>query len=503
MGHERRSHKPVPGGMLKMVTYKISTLNPVNDLSVYESFIINQLYEGLVELDAGMNPVPGLADFWTINDSFTQFAFRIRPHIPTTRGEFVTAMDVRSSFENLIRIDAARPTAIHHFIAEIVGVDEWLAGETTEISGMIVPDGTHIKFQLKHSTPDFLYFFATDQAKILLTDDAQPGKLMGAGPFTVGTFSDEGMTLLPFKNYFRGSPYLDSIVIHFDDTGLEDSFGQLLNGQVNLIDCPLWGVDSLAKQPGIVVQKRLSLGFEFMGMRVDRPGLDNKNLRNSIARHIDWARLDSVEIPYFMMAQGVIPPGMDGYRPNLKNPFRQPYSQQNPGKLIPAKFSDSLIFGITDSLIAETEESWIFDDFIEYPLPVKSKVLSWTDFDAALTNGSMDFFTLGWVAEIPSTSRYLYNLFHSKGVGNYFGYQNTNVDRLIEKALGATDKAQQTVLCQAIEDSILEDVPLIPLNFVFNAFAYDSHLQGFKLSELGFSTLNCEELWFDNIGADQ
>ena len=171
--------------------------------------------------------------------------------------------------------------------------------------------------------------------------------------------------------------------------------------------------------------------------------------------------------------------------------------------MIPAKFSDSLIFGITDSLIAETEESWIFDDFIEYPLPVKSKVLSWTDFDAALTNGSMDFFTLGWVAEIPSTSRYLYNLFHSKGVGNYFGYQNANVDRLIEKALGATDKAQQTVLCQAIEDSILEDVPLIPLNFVFNAFAYDSHLQGFKLSELGFSTLNCEELWFDNIGADQ
>lgn len=503
MGHSAAARQPVAGGTLRMLSYKISSLNPMDDLSIYESFIVNQLYEGLVELDAGLHPVPGLAEFWTIDSAFTQFEFRLRPHTICHNGLIVTAVHIRSSFEKLIKIDAAHPTAVHHFINELVGVDDWLTGKTPDISGIIVPDGTHITFRVKHSAPDFLYFFASDQAKILIPDESQPDEMIGAGPFMVSDFPDSGMTLIPFKKYFRGEPYLDSIVIRFDDTGLDDSFGELLAGQVNLIECPLWGVDSLAKQPNVIVQKRLSLGFEFLGMRIDRPILKNKDFRKSLSRSINWKTLDSVRIPYFRRAQGVIPPGMDGYRPNLKNPHRQTQPRQDARKLNSAELADTMIFGLTDGLIEETEDSQIYNDFKKFPLPLKSEVLSWADFNQGITAGSLDFFMMGWVAEIPSTPRYLYNLFHSKGVGNYFGYRNATVDRLIEQALETTDRAQQTVMCQAVEDSILEDIPLIPLNFVFDAFAYDSHLQGFKLSELGLSTLNCEDLWFDKTGSDK
>lgn len=498
------NQQPVFGGSLKVVSYRILTLDPVKDLSVYESFVINQLYEGLVELDEGMNPVPGLAEFWTIDSAFTSFTFQLRPHVAFHNGEILTAEEVLKSFENLIKKDASRSTAIHHFIEEIVGVREWLAGKSPTIRGITIPDGSHIQFKLRRSIPDFLYFFATDQAKILITDQSSPDTFIGAGPFTLDQRTDSCMTLLPFRHYFRGRPYLDSIIITFDEEDLDEtSVDELLAGSVNLIECPLPAIDSLSLRSDLHVQKRLALGFEFLGLRLDRPPLRDRNFRKLLAQTIDWSRLDTLAAPYFRRAQGVIPPGMEGFRPNLINPAREPEYQPGPEKTVPKKFTKPLVYGVTSSLVKGTENDIIYRGWSGLGIPIIPNVLNWTDFDNALEIGGLDFFMMGWIVEIPSTSRYLYNLFHTKGVGNYFGYSNPNVDRLIEKALSTTDKSQQIVLCQTVEDSILQDIPLIPLNFVFNAFAYNSHMHGFKLSEMGLSTLHCEELWFDGKGDNQ
>ncbi|MCF7801112.1 MAG: ABC transporter substrate-binding protein [Candidatus Marinimicrobia bacterium] len=492
-----KSSESATGGVLKMHIYPPLTLDPVNDLSVYESFLLNQVHSGLVELDEGLRPIPGMAEFWTIDSTFTRFTFQLRPHITFQNGKPLEMPDVYQSFLYLIQRDAQQTTAVHHFIDEILGIDQWLAGEIQELPGITIIDSSHIQFTLKRSTPDFLYFFAADQAKIILREkpDALP---VGAGPFMIKNITDTLITLSLFQQYFQRTAYLDSILLYLDDTSTGDKeFDYLLNGKVNFIECPLWGVDTLSTISRFQTQKRLSLEFDFIGLRVDRPPLNDINFRSLLFQRINWSRISKPDNPYFVRANGVIPPGMDGYRPDLVHPLFKPENQRDPELNLPEKFDRSLIYGVVDTVYVDTEDDFIIQDWMDLGVPLKWPPFSWSSFDHALTRGEMDFFVMGWLVEIPSTPRYLYNLFHSNGVGNYFGYHNPNVDALIQAALHTDDKRQQILLCQAIEDSILTDMPVIPSSFVFTAYAYDARFRNVNLSEMGLPTLRCEDIWIE------
>ncbi|MCF7842343.1 MAG: ABC transporter substrate-binding protein [Lentisphaeria bacterium] len=494
---ERHRAIPEQGGILKMLIYPPLTLDPVNDLSVYESFLLNQVHAGLVQLDEGLQPIPGLAEFWTIDSSFTRFTFRLRGQIRFHNGKPLQMQDVYESFLYLIKRDAQQSTAVHHFIDEIRGVDEWLAGESQELPGITILDSIHIQFTLKHSTPDFLYFFTADQAKIMLREKPHTPPV-GTGPFIIRQISDTLITLTPFRDYSSKKAYLDSILLYLDDTASgEKEFEYLLNGKINFIECPLWAVDTLATITRFQTQKRLSLEFDFIGLRIDKPPLNDKNFRILLFQSIDWSRLINPDNPYFDRAKGVIPPGMDGYRPDLVHPLLKPENQKTPKIHLPKKFDRSLIYGVVDTVYVNTEDDFILQDWTALGVPLKWPPFTWRSFDHALIRGEMDFFVMGWLVEIPSTPRYLYNLFHSNGVGNYFGYNNARVDALIQSALHTDDKRQQILLCQTIEDSILIDMPVIPSSFVFNAYAYDARFRNVSLSEMGLPTLRCEEIWIE------
>ena len=505
-GADTKTHpNPVPqtGGTLKMIIYPPATLDPASDLSVYESFMVNQLYEGLLELDESLNPMPALADFWTIDSSYTHIKLHLRQGVIFQNGTPLTAAIVRKSLLRLIHLDNIRHTAVHHFITEITGVADWLNGASSSVSGIRVLDSSHLEVDLSSGTPDFLYFFSSDQAKIVIpSGSAGSRRLVGAGPFELGAVTDSVTLLQPYPDYYRGRAYLDSILLYTDNNATEESaFEMLLNHRLNFIESPLWGLDSLAEYPGIKTQKRLGLEIDFIGIRTDRGPLRNRKFRQLLFQAVDWDKLQVADLPYFKRAAGVIPPGLPGYRENLIHPLLDPRRHIDPESALPKSFKDSLIYGMTDTVYVGSEDDMIITAWQKLGIPLKWPPYTWTTFNKALNGGALDFFVMGWVVEVPSTPRYLYNLFHSKGVANYFAYKNPTVDSLIEKALSSTDRTQQILWCQAAEDIILKDAPILPSNYVFTAFAYDASLQGIKLSALGISILRCENLWFASKAA--
>ncbi len=486
-----------------MSIYPLVTLDPVSDLSVYESFVVNQLYEGLLELDEGLNPLPALADFWTIDSGYTHIRLHLRQNVIFQNGTPLTTAIVRNSLLRLIHLDNIHPTAVHHFITEIKGVADWLNGVSDSVAGIRVLDNSRLEIELRSGTPDFLYFFSSDQAKIVIPADSSGNRqLFGAGPFELGAVTDSVTVLQPFPGYYRGRAYLDSILLYTDNNATEESdFNRLLHHRLNLIECPLWGLDSLAEYPWIKTQKRRGLEIDFIGIRTDRGPLRNREFRQLLFQAVDWNKLQMSALPYFKRAVGVIPPGLPGYRENLMHPLLDPKRHIDPKSALPKNFRDSLIYGTTDTVYAGSDDDKVITGWRKLGVPLKWPPYTWTAFNTALNTGALDFFVMGWVVEVPSTPRYLYNLFHSHGVANYFAYNNPTVDNLIEKALYSTDQARQILWCQAAEDIILEDAPILPSDYVFTAFAYDTNLRGVKLSALGFSTLRCENLWFTSGAA--
>jgi ABC-type transport system substrate-binding protein len=60
-------------------------------------------------------------------------------------------------------------------------------------------------------------------------------------------------------------------------------------------------------------------------------------------------------------------------------------------------------------------------------------------------------------------ANWLYDVFHSRGVFNYTGYTNPEVDAIMEEALGTADPLQRPRLWNQAHEMILLDAPVVPV----------------------------------------
>ena len=82
---------------------------------------------------------------------------------------------------------------------------------------------------------------------------------------------------------------------------------------------------------------------------------------------------------------------------------------------------------------------------------------------ATLSVVKMSYWGILTRSDICARETLVEDLVHSKGVFNYFGYQNAEVDALIERALGARDRQTAAQLYREVEQKILDDVVIVPV----------------------------------------
>jgi peptide/nickel transport system substrate-binding protein/oligopeptide transport system substrate-binding protein len=78
----------------------------------------------------------------------------------------------------------------------------------------------------------------------------------------------------------------------------------------------------------------------------------------------------------------------------------------------------------------------------------------------------------GWGHDYPSIEDYLTPMIASNGDANFAKYANPKVDELLAQGNGQSDPAKAIALYQQVEDIALEDMPLIPLYHVQDAFLH-------------------------------
>ena len=63
----------------------IRSLDPAKATDLETMWVVDQLYEGLLELDANLRVVPALAEAWSVSDDGLDYRFRLR-HATSTTG---------------------------------------------------------------------------------------------------------------------------------------------------------------------------------------------------------------------------------------------------------------------------------------------------------------------------------------------------------------------------------------------------------------------------------
>jgi ABC-type transport system substrate-binding protein len=122
------------GGMYRrMLGDHPSTLDPASLTDIYGRAVVSQLFDGLVQFDADLKPLPALAEFWEASRDGRTWTFTLRRGVTFHHGREVTAQDVVYSFTRLLGLK--RPVTATEVFQHIQGATEFMQGKTTSVQG--------------------------------------------------------------------------------------------------------------------------------------------------------------------------------------------------------------------------------------------------------------------------------------------------------------------------------------------------------------------------------
>jgi ABC-type transport system substrate-binding protein len=177
------------------------------------------------------------------------------------------------------------------------------------------------------------------------------------------------------------------------------------------------------------------------------------------------------------VAQWIVPPGLFGYDPNYRNPYRQPNVEKAKHLLADAGYPNGidpatgkrleLDYDVAESGSAGRQVAALLKRQIE-SCGIELKIQSWQSvtWEERVRTGKTQFFGYGWLADYPDPENFVFLLYgpNSGGV-NYANYDNPEYNRLFEQMRSMNDGPERLAILNKMRDIAVEDCPWI----------YDSH----------------------------
>nr|NIS83488.1 hypothetical protein [Anaerolineales bacterium] len=428
--------------------------------------IVGELFSGLVQLDTNLRPIPDLAERWEVSPDGKVYTFHLRRNVTFHDGKPFTAQDVRYSWERACNPDTESNTA-ETYLGDIVGVSEVIAGEVDEIRGLRVVDDYTLEVTLDAPKAYFLAKLAYPASWIVDEDtiEAIEENPNGTGPFQLVKFDEtEVIVLARNSSYHRGPVALEYIVyliypgysIRLYEAGEIDivSIDNDLVERARDPSDPLYGT----------VLDSIGLCTYYVLFDVEQAPFDDLLVRKAFALAIDKDRYN--EVVYEgegVIAQGLFPPGLPGYNPDVTAPGYDPVGALEALSASSYGGADALpeiIFTISGSGFDIPPSAAVLMDMWEKNLGVEVTLeqLDWDSFLDELHRGNHgQMVNIGWCADYPDPENFADILFHSGSKMNHGHYSNPEVDVLLEQARVEEDFEKRKDLYWRIERMIIDD----------------------------------------------
>jgi ABC-type transport system substrate-binding protein len=466
------------GGSLILLFRDPPTFDPHLAEDSISGLFVNEIFGGLVTIEPfNFSVVPDLAESWEVSEDGTVYTFYLHPDAKFHDGKPVTAQDVKWSLERVTNPEVQSPVA-DTYLNDIVGVEEKLNSQATDIEGVRVIDDRTVEITIDAPKAYFLAkltyptAFVLDRSNVEGNDDwiRSPN---GTGPFKLAEYTvGETIRLARNEYYHLGPP-------HLDDVEMILSGGSSLilyeNDETHVSGVGLADVERIL-DPSSPLNPQVhtypaSFSTSYIGLNVNEPPLDDPKFRKALNLAVD--RETIAEVVYegaVRPGKTILPPRFPAYNPNL-DPY--PYDPEAARQLLAeSKYGDDLenlprlTLSISGSLGAAVPlglevmlQSWEQ----ELGLQVEIQQTEWATFLQDVNDKRYQMFRLAWGADYPDPQNFLDILFHSHSQGNNTNYNSPEVDALLEQARVERDPGARVELYQQIEQMILEDAPWVLL----------------------------------------
>ncbi|MBS7525502.1 peptide ABC transporter [Fusibacter paucivorans] len=278
------------GNILTVSTTSLNgQFNPVMTDNLYDTWVVNLVFEGLITNDAKGNPIPAAAADWEISEDKRVYTFHLADGMTFHDGEPVTAQDVAFTYYTMADPNYDGPFS--YAVADIVGVDAYQKYETDAITGIKVIDESTISFEITSPNVqkiwDFSYGIMPEH--VYRYDNWETFKAMVSNPIGSGIMKFDAFKIGDYvqlsanEKYFKGSTAIDGVIIKIQP--IETATAALAAGGIDLVN-PSASLDNydMMISTGIAnVQEFTGNGYNYIGFNLRSPKLSDKRVRQALA----------------------------------------------------------------------------------------------------------------------------------------------------------------------------------------------------------------------------
>ena len=462
----------------------IGSLDPAFAKDNADIWAVNQLFNGLVQMDEALNVQPCIAKDWSVSDDALQYSFTLRNDVKfhkhalfgkdSTR--LVNASDFVYSMNRLIDKQVASPGS-------------WVLNKVDYFKAV---NDTIFEIKLKQAFPAFLGLLTMKYCSVVPKEIVEHygtdfrSHPIGTGPFKFKRWEENiKLVFRKHNNYFETDangqqlPYLEAVAITF----LPDKQGEFLQFSQGNIDY-VSGLDASYKDEiltadGLLRKKYQNdvnmirgpyLNTEYLAFFMDSeiPVIQSERIRQAVNYGFDRKKMmiylrNGIGIPAH---GGFIPKGLPGYNEDIGFSY-----QPEKAKELIEQFKKETGHTAPEITITTTSNYLSFCEYIQRELQktgllVNVDVIPAATLKDAKANGKLDLFRASWVADYPDAENYL-SLYYSKNFApngpNYTHFKNDQFDAWYEQAFTETSTSNREILYSRMDSLVMKEAPVVPL----------------------------------------
>ena len=437
--------KPVDGGQLYIGLAAIAkSLDPIKYTGVYESDVIAQIAQGLVDYNKDLSEIiPSLATDWSISDDGMEYTFILREGVKFQKGQYqdgreFTAEDVKYSLER-----SANESAMNRL---------------SMLDHVEVISPTEVKCVLKERNASFLTAL-TDRGNVIVPKEEVEGhgdafgtNLIGTGPFVLKEWRADDQAILTRNEDFWGErPHLDGVTFRFITDG-NMMVNALRSGEIHIAtDLAGENIKIVQDDPNVIFTDLASLQISYFYFNLVEGPTADINVRKAMIMATDVESMVQGIYRYgeAQRAYLPLPPGSWGYDAQYESLIPE-YNPEEAKKLLEeAGYGDGFTVEIhIADRPARVAAATIFQQYMKQNLniDVQIKISEWGVFSDIGSSGKADIYGMSWTW-YPDPYFFLNNLFFSEQIGslgNGQGFNMPEMDDLLRKAVEVTDQDERT-----------------------------------------------------------
>jgi len=501
----------------------IPTLDPAFAKSQYTIWPVNQLFNGLVQMDDELNVTPAIASSWMVSEDGLEYTFNLRRDVffhdhelfRDGKGRPVGASDVVYSLNRIRDPSTASPGA---------WTMNWVSPKQSGRPGLEAVNDSVLIIRLNQPFPAFLGLLTMPYCCVVAKEVVEHyGQDFGQHPVGTGPFQFKfwkpGEKLIMSKNplYFERDnegeslPYLDGISIRFI-IDKQSEFLEFLKGNIDFLS----GVhpsykDELLTRSGELnphyndrfkIYTQAYLNTEYLGILIKSEGTEKtinplqiKEIRQAINFGFDRGKM----IKYLRNGmgtparQGFVPMGLPSFNQNLNGFSYNP--EKSRALLAKAGFPNGE--GLPEISLTTTSDYLDLCEFIQAQLSesgiqIKLELSTGATFRSMVADSKLGFFRASWIADYPDAENY-FALFYSPNFSpagpNYTHFKSDEFDSLYDRALLTTKDDDRYDLYRKMDSLIIDEAPVVPLFYDRVVRFYSADLTGMEGNAMNLLTL--------------